>query len=254
MSARDEWLRAAGSGGRRISGRDRLGRLIRRAKRLGRDGHGQVLQRVPLERLPGSWVVAPPDFVGIGAQKCGTSWWYEAVCAHPRVYRLPTTPKERGYFDRFSWTPPLLARAAPHARLLVLLRDPIERFRSGLAKHGNRPGDEVLVDAFARGLYHAQLTRVLEHFDRERVLILQFERCRKRPEEELRRTFAFLELEDTPSPEVLRRRVNVTTQGTKPPLEEPLLGYLRSAYRDDATRLFERFPELDPALWTTLGL
>ena len=36
-----------------------------------------------------------------------------------------------GYLIDF-WTPELIARAAPEARILVLLRDPIDRFRSGL--------------------------------------------------------------------------------------------------------------------------
>ena len=31
-------------------------------------------------------VTGPPDFVGIGAQKAGTTWWYEAVCAHPDAH------------------------------------------------------------------------------------------------------------------------------------------------------------------------
>ena len=31
------------------------------------------------------------------------------------------------------WTPPMLRVAAPEARLLVLLRDPLDRFVSGLA-------------------------------------------------------------------------------------------------------------------------
>jgi hypothetical protein len=63
------------------------------------------------------------------------------------------------------WTPRLLARAAPDTRLLVLLRDPIERYRSALAAKDARLVDAHLAsDAFARGFYHAQLERVFRAF------------------------------------------------------------------------------------------
>jgi hypothetical protein len=228
--------------------------------------------------------------VGVGAQKSGTSWWFEAICAHPRVSRPPRAPKELQYFNRFwrvpftdasveryhrlfprargrvtgewtprymfdVWTPPLLARAAPDARLLVLLRDPIERYRSGVAaKDARLHGVHLASEAFARGFYHVQLTQLLEHFERERLLVLQYERCRDRPEDELRRTYAFLGLDVTEAPPVLRRPVNATPASAKRLLERRLLDDLRRAYHDDATRLFGEFPELDPALWTTLAL
>ena len=35
---------------------------------------------------PPSWSTGPPDFVGIGAQRCGTTWWFGgALQAHPLV-------------------------------------------------------------------------------------------------------------------------------------------------------------------------
>ena len=106
--------------------------------------------------------------MGIGAQKAGTTWWFGLVASHPGVAHRDDIHKERHFFNRFaarsigseecaryhawfprpvgmvtgewtpdylhlSWVPPLLAEAAPQARLLVLLRDPVERFRSGLA-------------------------------------------------------------------------------------------------------------------------
>lgn len=42
-------------------------------------------------------VLCLPDFLGIGAQKAGTSWLYENLQQHPEVY-LPK-PKELHYFD-----------------------------------------------------------------------------------------------------------------------------------------------------------
>ena len=63
------------------------------------------------------------------------------------------------------WTPPLLARAAPEAKMLVLLRDPIERFRSGFSlgtSKRQKPNQAALVrlanDQLRRSLYFEQLT------------------------------------------------------------------------------------------------
>ncbi len=49
-----------------------------------------------------------PDFVGVGAPKCGTSWWYRLLTAHPEIrpHRLFTTgaatSKELHYFHHFA--------------------------------------------------------------------------------------------------------------------------------------------------------
>ena len=259
------------------------------ARRSAERGYLAALERLPARALPSGWLVGPPDFVGVGAQKCGTTWWHDALCSHPAIHEPPHIPKERHYFDRFwrgsftdasveryhrlfprpagavagewtprylydPWTPELLARAAPQARVLVLLRDPVERFRSGLAaREGRLAGVDLAADAFARGLYGAQLDRLLAHVPRDRLLVLQYERCRDRPDEELSRTLAFLGLEDFGTPAALRRRVKVTP-APKLRLDEPLLGELRRAYRADSERLFDAFPELDPGLWTTLAL
>ena len=50
---------------------------------------------------PPGWTTGPPDFVGIGAQRCGTSWWYRGLEAHPGVARVKGRRKELHYFNRF---------------------------------------------------------------------------------------------------------------------------------------------------------
>ena len=57
---------------------------------------------LPLEipECPEGWTTGPPDYVGIGAQRCGTSWWYAAMRRHPAIERSPLG-KEVHYFDRF---------------------------------------------------------------------------------------------------------------------------------------------------------
>ena len=111
------------------------------------------------------------------------------------------------------WTPPLLRRAAPEARLLVLLRDPVERFRSGRTLAENR----LTVGStrarrgqrgFQRGVYADQLLRLWRAFPREQVLVLQFERCVADARAELRarsRSWAWTRTPARPRP---RARVN----------------------------------------------
>jgi hypothetical protein len=188
---------------------------------------------------------APPDFVGVGALGSGTGWWHALLLAHPEI-RPPRSPRRAlHHFDRFctaemtdadvaayhglfahrdgaitgewtgrymfdGWTPPLLARAAPEAKLLVLLSDPIERYRGILTDRiAKREDDEVvyMADAVERRCHASQLTRLHGFFDPDRVLVLQLERCRRDPVAEYRRTLEFLGVRDRDFvPRRLRRK------------------------------------------------
>src|SRR6516162_10204326 len=55
----------------------------------------------PPELRPGE-VTGAPDFVGIGVQKAGTTWWYSLLAAHPDVSSRLDIHKERHFFDRFA--------------------------------------------------------------------------------------------------------------------------------------------------------
>ena len=232
----------------------------------------------------------PPDFVGIGAQKCGTTWWYELIAAHPHVACRDDIHKERHFFNRYAtrsfgpadcslylewfprphgmitgewtpdylhlpWVPALLAQAAPETRLLVLLRDPVERFRSGLSHHRRDRGrldPDVYADAVARGFYNQALTAWTTHFPRRQLLVLQYERCVADPLGQLARTYRFLGL-DPFVPEGIERRVSGTTDFV--PLDEDARSRLADLYAPDANALATNFPEfeLDIGLWTNFS-
>jgi hypothetical protein len=174
----------------------------------------------------------PPDFVGMGAMKAGTTWLHTRLVAHPEIHDL--AQKELHYFDwyfdrefgddeisryhqRFArpegmlvgeFTPrymfdvataPLLARAAPDARLIVLLRDPVTRIESHL--RWEPTGQKMLpmfksADAVGRCLYHSQLTHILSSFPREQVLVLQYERIALEPAAVYRRALAHIGVRD----------------------------------------------------------
>jgi hypothetical protein len=246
----------------------------------------------PLEppECPPGWRTGAPDFVGVGAQRAGTSWWYRAIEDHPRVARIEDQAKELHFFGRFwqgdvpddladryhrffprppgaitgEWTPRymydfwslrLLARSAPDARILVLLRDPVERYLSGLARQ-IRLAEEadapinlmMLADALSRGLYHHQLRRVFEFFPRERVLVLQYERCVADPAGHLAATCRFLGLEpfDQLPPRATERR---RPPNPKPHLDEAMRADLIGRLEDDVARLIDLCPEVDVSRW-----
>jgi hypothetical protein len=229
-------------------------------------------------------VLGAPDFVGIGAQKAGTSWWYQLICSHPDVYARPGIHKERHYFDRYAvrpygpeqseryrawfprpvgrlsgewtpdylsmpWVPDLLLQAAPEAKLLVMLRDPVERIASGLA-HVRRdvgrvaPSDEK--DALIRGFYHEALCWWLHRFPREQILVLQFEQCLLEPAAQIRNTYQFLGLRPF-VPQRVSERINPSSEVLN--LDEETRRRLVALYRPDVEGLCSRFPEIDIRLW-----
>ena len=238
---------------------------------------------------PPGWQTGPPDFVGVGAQRSGTSWWFDQLHRHPRLASTDYTHKELHYFDKFwraplgeaeiaryhelfprppggvagewtprymhlPWVPALLARAAPDARLIVMLRDPLARFWSGTSRnlrHAEADGlslrPEYMIDAIARSRYHEQLERLLVHYPRERVLVLQYERCVADPGEELARTFAFLGLEpaDLDHDPPRSRPPRSGEPGLTPEAREAV----RESIRPDLDRLLSAFPEIDRRLW-----
>jgi hypothetical protein len=212
---------------------------------------------------------------------------------HPGIRRSPLG-KEVHYFDRFwrgdapddiaaeyaslfprpsgklvgEWTPrymadfwaiPLLRKAAPEARLLVMLRDPVARYRSAVARlqrMAEERGDRVrlpsLGDATWRGFYFHQLRNVFDYFPREQVLVLQFERCVQDPVGEMERTWRFVGVE--PLAEPPERLLKHRQVGRRSPELAPALRQgLAERYREDSARLAELCPEIDLSLWTSFA-
>lgn len=245
---------------------------------------------------PAGWNTGPPSFIGIGAQKAGTTWWFRLIESHPDVYSGEGLDPELHFFDRFQdtwpsqadieayhkffprpsggqagektpeylrcyWVPEMLHDAAPDARLIVMLRDPVERYISGrshgahrLARAGatSRTMTEEMpwvVDAFDRGLYAAQLERVLRWFPLEQLLVLQYEACVLRPADELARTYAFLRLSPHTLDEPELTRPRNRTHGTKVGLEPSRRQALVQLYESDVRRLSAMVPSFDPSLW-----
>jgi hypothetical protein len=227
----------------------------------------------------------PPDFVGVGVQKAGTSWWYSLIVAHPGVSDRPDIHKERHFLSRFGsepfddadiaryhgwfpripgtlagewtpdylwfpWVPALLDRAAPEARLLVVLRDPVERFCSGVSHqlgNGAKRTGATLTEAVERGFYDRQLAGWKSFSDNGRMLVLQYEMCVRDPESQIIRTYRHLGLDDGFRPQNLHRRVNETRASIV--IDDDVRARLVDLYAPDVAGLADRHPELDLSLW-----
>jgi Sulfotransferase family len=243
--------------------------------------------RVPA--LAGGRVPGPPEYIGVGAQRAGTSWWHRLIEEHPQVHPLGLGGKELHYFDRFwrggyedrdsaayadlfmrppgmicgewtprymfdSWTPPLLRRAAPDARILVMLRDPVDRFHSGIWHAGTHIGPvdaDVVNNAICRGRYGEQLQNFFKHIPREQVLVLQLERCRREPAAMLARTFAFLGLDPGGQPEEIKFDTPRNVRSGPPvPIDAELVSSLPRIFADDVRLLLDLVgDDIDPTLW-----
>jgi hypothetical protein len=185
-------------------------------------------------------VGALPDFVIIGAQKGGTSFLYHLLTRHPLVE--PAARKELHFFDHpeyfdhgaewyrrcfprlsaedgqrsitgeatpyYLFDPPVAKRMAeivPQARLIALLRNPIDRAFSHYqmqVKRGTEPRtfEEAIEQQdssyMSRGIYVDQLLRWFEFFGKEQMLILKSEDFFERPVETLKVVLTFLDLPD----------------------------------------------------------
>jgi hypothetical protein len=253
----------------------RLGALVARVRT-------RVELRHP-PKCPDGWQTAAPDFIGLGAQRSGTTWLYSLIAAHPGVQG--STVKELHFFHRYwnrpfgaddataytqyfprpagllagewspgylshFWIPPLLDAAAPDAKLLVSLRDPVERYRSGLALQSEtrRPSAASASTAFRIGCYGTQLKHLFSSVDRERVLVVQFEACTRDPARELARIYEFLGLDPEFRPSTIDRRVN-EARAKKVDLVADRRDALVAAYTPDVRGLLDLDVGIDVRAW-----
>ncbi len=192
-------------------------------------------------KLSGNLLFGPPDFVGIGFQKCGTTWWYELIASHPKVFDTKTVfkgkvrpahrHKERNLFNKFAdrapspdeingfqmwfprtegmitgewtphyiiqyWAPPIAARLWPNTKIIVMLRDPVTRFTSGINHILRRKQPPNYYVHYLQGFYYNHLVLWKNYFKDDQFLILQYEKCVRDPQNEINRTFNFLDLNE----------------------------------------------------------
>jgi hypothetical protein len=233
-----------------------------------------------------------PSFLGIGAQKGGTTTLQRLLEQHPQAY-LPAAKElhffslhyargETWYAEQFAAaapgqrcgeitpyylfhpeTPRRIARLLPAVKLVVLLRDPVERTLSQVF-HSRRLGlepleleaalaaeaerlqgaEQRLVAAdgrdrshqehsyLARSRYEQQLARYEQHFAADQLLILRSEDLFSRPEDGWLKLQTFLGLEPQPLPALPRANAGAAEAAAVPlALRRQLRAALEPTYR-----------------------
>lgn len=214
-------------------------------------------ERQPSENEGG----ALPNVVIVGAQKCGTTALHSYLHRHPEI--MMSTPKELNFFldapaagtwDRgidwyrskfdpsfpvrgesspdysahplYEHAPERMALHIPDAKLIFLVRDPIDRARAGYVHHyAARAERRSLRDALLapdsphiwRSRYHHQLCRWLEHYPMERILILEQQELMRKRRPTLKRVWRFLGVRENVWREafkVKRNQTRVTRRST----------------------------------------
>jgi hypothetical protein len=100
-----------------------------------------------------------------------------------------------------------------------------------------------------RGFYGRQVERLAQAVGRERILVLQYERCVRDPAGQFARTLEFLGLPPyEPDPRLVRTRVNETV-GDKRSVPTKDEQALIAEYEPEVRALKEQVPDLDLSLW-----
>ena len=253
--------------------------------------------RETLKDIPDGWSIKGPDFVGFGCGKAGTSWWYSLIRNHPQVVQNRARYKELTYFQHFhyaglseeeistyrmafaapdgsicgEWSPgyinnpfcaEYLHKAAPDTKILILVRNPIDRGFSGINQRLQTYGKYYDLNPQQKYVYEIidmqRLTwdsctkgmkQVLKYFDRSQILVLQYEKCKAEPEQEIARTYRFLGVDDQYKPGKIKRPVNPRNNSIRS-LETHERRRLAEYFADDVYEMVKIFPEIDLSLWS----
>ena len=227
---------------------------------------------------------ALPEFVIIGTQKGGTTFFYGLLRKHPLV--RPAATKEIHFFDRnkvfkegVEWykrcfpesarvdgqrtvtgesspaylfhvqAPARMTEVIPDAKLVALLRNPVDRayshyqmyVRRGEEERSFEEATEEEMDTgrgpryLARGFYAEQLERFSFFADRGQLLVVNSENLFARPLEVLHRVLRFLEL----PPFEPRRVARQAGSGTYEPMDPATRRSLEEFYAPHNERLYD---------------
>ncbi len=188
-----------------------------------------------------------PNLIVVGAQKCATSSLHQYLDAHPDIcmsetkeldffvaekqwrrgldwYRsqFPSDAPLRGEsspnytaFPLFKGVPERMHSLIPEAKLIYVVRDPVDRMLSenvharqtGRTKLGVR---EALLDPEApfyhRSRYWTQISQYLQHYDKSQILVVDYDELAVRPRECMREIYRFLGVNEAFDSDVFSRR------------------------------------------------
>lgn len=197
-----------------------------------------------------------PNLFLVGAMKCGTTSLHNYLGAHPQIFMTGEPWKEPAYFveglnsakgeewygklfaaagqatyrgesstdytkfPHYLGVADRIARFAPDARILYLVRDPVVRSISHYwwEVQWSAEGRDMLTAVHNRPIirdvsyYALQLRQYLPHFGRERILVLSTEELSASPVESLAKVYRWLGVDDDFVPANLYQRHNVSPE------------------------------------------
>ncbi|MEM9006735.1 MAG: sulfotransferase domain-containing protein [Cyanobacteria bacterium P01_F01_bin.86] len=278
----------------------RILKYLKGARKKGEPGLNPFVLRPftrdVLKDIPDEWSARGPDFVGFGCGKAGTSWWYSLIRRHPQVVQNRAQHKELTYFQHFyysglseediltyrmafaapegsicgEWSPgyinnpfcaDYLRKAAPDTKILILVRNPIDRGFSGINQRLQTYGKYYEFNPQQQHVYEIidmqrliwdscikGMKQILKYFDRSKILVLQYEKCKIDVNRELAKTYSFLGIDDQYKPEGIDRPVNSRVNSTRS-LTSHERQRLADYFADDVYEMIKIFPEIDISLW-----
>jgi len=217
-----------------------------------------------------------PNFIIIGAQKCATSSLYYYLSLHPEI--MVSRQKELNYFNEelcwdrgidwyrshFTGTAAIYGEASPHytnyplykgvaekmhrvipqAKLIYLVRNPLERLISQyLDRVKGGQEQRLIAEALANfsdsmyiwfSQYYMQLEQYLPYYPRESFLILTAEKLKTERRATLRKVFDFLGVDNTFTSEAFEELKNVSDCKLKRKKARRLIRYLANGPQESS--------------------
>lgn len=194
--------------------------------------------------------------VGVGPQKTGTTWLDMCLREHSQLC-FPRGTKETFFFDErfdkdWAWywhhfqhcangqlcaeigpsyfdipeVPMRIYKHNPECHIIINLRDPAARSFSLYLHHKNKgrlncdfsEAIQKMPRIIESSRYRNHLSRWIETFGRERILIILQDDISSFPNQVLESVYKFIGIANSPLPNLARERVNVATSATFPSL------------------------------------
>lgn len=178
-------------------------------------------------------------FLVAGCQRCGTTWLYEALKEHPEIclpgskqshfFDEPAGKDLEWYLDRFHIVPaqhkavgevatgyslpnaiPRMAVALPHVRIIMVMRNPVERAYSYYRSRAPHENWKSFEDALktdpaivSRGQYIDQIEALLKYYKRDDILFLLYDDLALDERKYLQQVYSFLGVDPSFEPNVI---------------------------------------------------
>lgn len=191
------------------------------------------------------------NFVGIGTTKSATTWIFECLNEHPEICGSITKEtsffigqknknlkdylkffknrSDKKVFGEFSpqyltheEVPENIKNLLPNSKIIVCLRNPIERFLSETyfrlytGRYSKKQEKDILKkldsDAIERGFYYKYLKKYFEIFGRENVLVLIYRDIKIDKLSFIQKIYEFIGVDKSFVPKGLEEKKNVTAK------------------------------------------